>query len=299
MNTVLKALTLAAVIAGGAAAPASAQQKAWGFGIHTGWTDNGRLAETDLQDRHLKLDNGWNVGGDLEWWFGSRRVGFRLEGTYMKQPFIIDREPDPANPTNPAVPADEEQEVLQGYTGVNTLFADGDLMIRLLPTTVDRRFAPFINIGTGLVHFDFDRSVDAPREFTPVDAYIYGDSQTEWAVTGGVGFDLFMSESVALRLEAKDYWMTDSPILKLSDMERDHKGGHNSCIAPAWCSTSVARAWRSPASSRRRRPLRRPSRSSSRRLRRPPSASPCAWWTRTAVCASSTRPATSRPARST
>jgi hypothetical protein len=78
-----------------------------------------------------------------------------------------------------------------------------------------------------MVHFDFDRSIDAPREFQPVDAYIYGDSQTEWAVTGGVGFDLFMSESVALRLEAKDYWMTDSPILKLSDMERDHKGGHN------------------------------------------------------------------------
>ena len=228
MKTLLKTAGGAALAAALLAAPAEAQQKAWGFGIHTGWTDNGRLAETDLQDRHLKLDNGWHVGGDLEWWFGSRRWGFRTEGTWMKQPFIIDREPDAANPTNPEVPEDEEQEVLQGFTGVNTIFADANLMLRLLEPTVDRRFAPFLSLGTGFIRWDYDSDRENdPREFEPVDAYIYGDSQTEWAVTGGIGADFFLSESVALRLEAKDYWHTDSPILKLSDMDRDHKGGHN------------------------------------------------------------------------
>jgi hypothetical protein len=118
--------------------------------------------------------------------------------------------------------------VLQGFTGVNTVFADANLMLRLLPTTPDRRFAPFINVGTGFVRWDYDSDRENdPRAYEPVDAYIYGDSQTEWAVTGGIGADFFFSESVALRLEAKDYWHTDSPILKLSDMERDHKGGHN------------------------------------------------------------------------
>ena len=227
MKTVLKGLTMAALVAV-VATPAAAQQKSWGFGIHTGWTDNGRLAESTVQDRHLKLDNGWNLGGDLEWWFGSRRIGLRTEATWMKQPFILDREPDAANPTNPAIDPDEEQEVLQGFTGVNAIFADADLMIRLLPTTVDRKFAPFINLGTGFVRWDYDSDRENdPRSFEPADAYIYGDNQSEWAVTGGIGADLFFSPSVALRLEAKDYWHTDSPILKLSDMERDHKGGHN------------------------------------------------------------------------
>jgi hypothetical protein len=221
MKTVLKSLTMAALIAA-VATPAQAQQKSWGFGLFGSWVSPGSLAEAEPSDNDLKLDEGWSGGASLEKWFGSRRMGLRFEGNYMKQPFVLTRGENTVDDLD-----EDEEEILDRFTGVNTWFADANLMLRLLPASVDRRFAPFLSLGTGLIHWDTGRPETDDARLGRADAYIYGESQTEWALTGGIGADIFFSETVALRLEARDYWNSDSPYLVLSDMERDHEGGHN------------------------------------------------------------------------
>jgi hypothetical protein len=52
------------------------------------------------------------------------------------------------------------------------------------------------------------------------------DLSSELAIVPGAAIDYFLSPSVALRLEAKDYWTNDSPYVRLSTGE-DHDGGHN------------------------------------------------------------------------
>ena len=225
MKTVLKGLTMAALIAA-VATPAQAQQKAWGFGLHGGWISTGSLAEAEPSDTDLKLDDGWMGGAGLEWWFGSRRVGMRVEGNYFKQPFVVYFGRTETSFLD--LFKEEDRPLMERLTGVETILADVDLMLRLFPTTVDRRFAPFVTVGTGLIHWDHDWPGPLEtRELEGANALVYGDSQTEWALTGGIGTDLFLTESVALRLEARDYWNSDSPYLVLDDQERDHQGGHN------------------------------------------------------------------------
>jgi opacity protein-like surface antigen len=224
MKTVLKGLTMAALVAA-VATPVEAQQKSWGFGLFGSWVSTGELAEAEPSDNDLKLDDDWSAGADLEWWFGARRVGLRFEGSYMQSGYVLTQgETDITDDDDILDP--EDQDVLQNLSEVETWFADANLMLRLFPTDADRRFAPFVSAGTGLIHWDHEGD-DVDVEFDPADAYIYGEDQTEWALTFGLGADIFFTESVALRLEAKDYWNSDSPYLKLSDMERDHEGGHN------------------------------------------------------------------------
>ena len=117
MKTVLKGLTMAALLAV-VATPAQAQQKSWGFGFVGSWISTGSLAEAEPSDNDLKLDDGWSGGGSLEKWFGSRRVGLRLEGNYFKQPFILTR--GETEITDNDVLDPEEQEVMRRFTGVNT-----------------------------------------------------------------------------------------------------------------------------------------------------------------------------------
>jgi opacity protein-like surface antigen len=236
MRDVLKGLTLAAVIVGASAAPAAAQQKAWGFGVHGSYLRPGELAEMEPSDDDLKLDNGWSIGGGLESWFGSRRVGLRLDGSWTKEGYVMTFGEHTIDAIDP-----DEREVMEGID-VNTFFADASLMLRLLRPAVDRRFAPFFTVGTGLVHwrnnidddydFDGDGDIDADNDvgdisFGPADAYLEAGNHSEWALTGGLGADIFFTESVALRLEAKDYWTSDSPWLRLSNMNDQHEGGHN------------------------------------------------------------------------
>jgi hypothetical protein len=239
MKQVLRSLTLAAVIAGALAAPAAAQQRAWGFGIHGSYLRPGQLAEAEPSDNDLKLDNGWSIGGGLEGWFGSRRWGLRLDGAYTNEPYVMTFGENDLNDGDDLLDPNE-QEVLNNLD-VTTWFADADLMLRLLRPEVDRRFAPFVSVGTGLVHWrhnlngdaDFDGDGDSDEDdvgdvtFAPADAFLESGNHTEWALTGGIGTDIFFNETVALRLEAKDYWTSDSPWLVLSDMDRDHEGGHN------------------------------------------------------------------------
>jgi hypothetical protein len=223
MKTVHKGLMAAGMLAAFIAAPAAAQQKAFGFGVHGAWFQSGQLAENGTTE--LALDNKAALGGGLEWWFGSsRRVGLRADMTHTDTPFQIefDNNADPDS--------DAAQDELDEFGTVDTWFANASLMIRLLGTSPERRFAPFISLGGGMVRWDTENDAVTDLRLEPVDAQIYHEAQSEGAVFGSIGTDIFFTPSVALRLEAKDYFNLDSPYLMLSTLgsDPDHHGGtHN------------------------------------------------------------------------
>ena len=222
MKTVHTGLLAAGLLAAIVAAPVGAQQKAFGLGVHGAWFQSGQLAENNGTE--LALDNKAAIGGGLEWWFGSRRVGLRADMTHTDTPFQIEFD----NNTDPDL--DPAQDELDQFGTVDTWFANAALMLRLLSPSVDRKFAPFISVGGGFVRWDTENDAVADLRLDAVDAQIYQEAQSEGAVFGSIGTDIFFTPSVALRLEAKDYWNLDSPYLMLSTLngDRDHHGGtHN------------------------------------------------------------------------
>ena len=221
MKTVLKSLTAAMFVAV-LATPAGAQQKAWGFGVYGSRLQSGTLAQSGVNE--LKLDNDLAIGGNLEWWFGGRRLGFRLDAAHTDQPFVYESE-------NPAVERDNSiRNELSQYGSTDSWFADADLMLRLLTPTVDRRFAPFISLGGGFVRWDTENDQVQDLRLDEADVQVYREAQSEGAIFGSIGTDIFFTPSVALRLEAKDYYNPSSPYLMLSTLNGDrdhHGGGHN------------------------------------------------------------------------
>jgi hypothetical protein len=109
-------------------------------------------------------------------------------------------------------------------------------MVRLLPVSLDRFFAPFISVGAGLVRWDQQGNATGDENLdlriNSADVQIYGNAQREFAVTGSVGSDFFLTHNLALRLEAKDYFNPRSPYIRLSELaatdgNRHQVGGHN------------------------------------------------------------------------
>jgi len=221
MKTVLKGLMAAGITAAFMASPAAAQQKAFGFGVHGAYFQSGYLAQNGATN--LDLDNRGAVGGGLEWWFGSRRVGLRADGTYTKSPLHLEFD-------NTSTTGDQAQASLDQFGKVGTWLANANLMIRLLSPTPERRFAPFVSVGGGLVRWDTNNDNVQDLRIPEADVQIYRDAQSEGAVFGSIGTDFLLTHSVALRLEAQDYYNPGSPYLMLStlDTSRDHhKGGNN------------------------------------------------------------------------
>ena len=236
MKTVLKGLTTAALLAAAMTAPASAQLKSWGFGVHGAYFHSGTLARMETgssttTETKLQMDNSGMWGANLEYWFPSGRWGLRGNFDYSKSPFIYEVSTD--NNTNLEINNDPDAVGI----GDNSIYAgDANIMLRLLTPTVDKRFAPFLSLGGGWM--TWDQATDGnPVDFrlAAVDAQIQGNSQSEPVVTGSIGTDIFFTDNVALRLEAKDYWNPASPYLKLSELgnsadaegSRHHDGTHN------------------------------------------------------------------------
>jgi hypothetical protein len=199
MKTVLKGLYAAAFLAA-VAVPAEAQMKSFGFGFHGSWLTSGALAEGEISDTDLKLDDGWTAGGGLEGWFGSNRWGLRLDAAYTSRPWAVSFD---INDEFDDLDEEEIKAELDAFGDVDTWFADADVMFRILTPQVDRSFAPFLSLGTGLIYWDHEgENLDLALPAT--NALILGEDQTEWALTGGLGADVFFNETVALRLEMKD-----------------------------------------------------------------------------------------------
>ena len=225
MNRTLKGLALSAALIGFAALPAQAQT-GWGsLGINAAWMNpahHARGAQTDMG-----FDETVGVGGDLDFWFGqSRRWGLGLTGSYSGW-----------NEWDTNFGGDFGNKVHYGMY-------DASLQFRLASVNDNTRVLPWLSIGAGAVTVNPEDNQDEPFpaqycdggiqntaegptcRFTPADVLLNTNSQTSLAAVGGLGLDFFMSPSVAVRIEGKDYWTKNSPYVRLSDgLKQD--GGHN------------------------------------------------------------------------
>jgi hypothetical protein len=185
----------------------------------------------DLDDvfEGVGLDDGLGIGAGLDFWFGGGRIwGLNLEGTW-KGWDGWDNELDDD--------IDFGQDVqLWQY--------DASLALRLTTPDANTKWLPWLSVGVGGITVNPEDDpllfptpfcaggVDADGDgiggcaFTSADVFLDTGSHTEVAFVPGIGMDFFLSSSVALRLEAKDYWTDDSPYLRLSDGTA-HDGGHN------------------------------------------------------------------------
>lgn len=225
MNENLKRFALSAALFTLAVVPAAAQT-GWGsLGIHSGWMNPAHHAEGP--EEALGFDETFDIGGSLDFWFGSsRRWGLGLSGSYSGW--------------------NEWDTDFGGDFGDKVHFGmyDASLQFRLTGVDNDTRVLPWLSLGVGGVTVNPE---DDPEEgfpsgfcnggvqstaegpicrFTPADVLLHTDSQTEIAAVGALGLDWFVTPAVAISLEAKDYWTGDSPYFRLSNGER-HDGGHN------------------------------------------------------------------------
>lgn len=230
MNRNLKRLSVVAALVAAAALPgeSSAQSQAgWGsLGLHTGWMNPAQHAVGPTEE--LGFDETMGIGGSLDFWFGnSRRWGLGLEGTWSNW-----GEWDPDG---------------RDDFGYRVQFAtyDASLQFRLATPTATTRWLPSLSLGIGGVTANPDDDPEIPFSaayctggmgtttegratcaYEPADVMLTTDLSSELAVVPGVALDFFLSPSVALRLEAKDYWTNDSPYVRLSN-GITHEGGHN------------------------------------------------------------------------
>jgi hypothetical protein len=222
MNRTVKRFTLSAALLALAVVPVQAQT-GWGaLGINASWMNpahHGRGAQTDIG-----FDETVGVGGNLDFWFGdSRRWGLGLQGSYSGW--------------------DEWDTDFGGDFGhpVRLGLYDASLQFRLASVDNDTRILPWISAGVGGVTTNPDNDPDSgfPTNlsicsngggstcaFVPGDVFLTTDAQTQLAAVGGVGIDYFFTPSVAMRLQAKDYWTDRSPYRSLSTGEFQD-GGHN------------------------------------------------------------------------
>jgi len=226
MKRILMGLTVSTALIAMLALPVQAQTGSWALGLHAGYMNPGDIAEGPQET--LNFDETIGIGAGLDFWFGAaRRWGLALEGTWTNwNEWDTNFGGDFGHPT----------QMLQ---------YDAALQFRLATPSNDTRFLPFLSLGVGGVSVNPDDDLDSgfpaafcdggtgtsPEggqtcDFTPADVRLDTDSHNEFAIVGGIGTDIFLSPSVALHLEAKDYWTNDSPYQRLSSTEF-HDGGHN------------------------------------------------------------------------
>lgn len=212
MDRFIRCLAVTASAAFLIAVPAQAQTGSGSFGIHGAWANPGDHAEGPQES--VGFDETFGPGAELEFWFGdSKRVGLGLQGSWAGW-------------------NEWDTDLRGGDFGhpVDMYHYDASLQFRLTTPDLNTRFVPFLSIGGGgiTVNPDDEDAFDGSPtfDFPEADVRLDTETHTEWAVVGGLGADIFLNRSLALRLEAKDYWTPDSPYLRLSNGEA-HDGGHN------------------------------------------------------------------------
>lgn len=223
MNSILKGVALSAVAAAALAMPAQSQTGRFALGIHGGVMHPADQANGP--STHVGFDEEPAIGGSLNFWLGgSRRWGVLANGTYSKW-----------NRFESGISA------LNPFPDKGVSIGMGDLSLAFRPVTPSSssRLLPYLSLGVGALHlnphndtpFTSDLSIcanggGATCDFTPANIRLDQMRHTDWAGVAAIGTDFFLSPSVALRLEAKDYYTNEGAYRRLNT-GTFHTGDHN------------------------------------------------------------------------
>jgi hypothetical protein len=190
MNLLLRAAAVAALLLPLAIGPAQAQDYRSAFGLYGGGFGSSALNRGG-EPAHIYLKPTWIVGAQAETWLGTGRFGIRGNFGYAVPPF---RHGD----SGP-------------YGDVNTYLADLNLLARLVTPARDRVWAPFLNLGLGVVHYN-PGGDHTGLEMPQGGAVWENDPETMFAGVIGIGTDIITSPRIGFRLELADHIAFRSPL---------------------------------------------------------------------------------------
>lgn len=170
--SLVRAGIMVAVAACVGASPSQAQTHTWALGLTGGGSFHNDL--TPGLPAPTTFEPGWIVGLQADRWFGSGRVGLRLNTLWTQRQ--LDR---------------------TGYYNYNVFLGDVDVLVRPLPTN-SRGIAPFLVAGVGATHYG------GVAGTAPLGDGVYGDPVIRAHTLLGLGADATITRSVGVRLEVAD-----------------------------------------------------------------------------------------------
>ena len=223
MRTISRVVMTTALLVPMVAGPVSAQNYRWDVGINGGYSwYRGMLGsdETGLPDGSaaddVKFEAGWLTGAQIGYWL-TPRTGLRLNGTYTERPVVS---------ANMSL-LDPNERGDDFFNNVNLWSGSVDLLVRFRqPNTewMGRETLPYLALGLGGKWVnpagDYYTCTDAEegkswacQPFTPVEGtnggtvvgntFALGEQKVIMGLVG-LGADVRLSPSFALRLEAND-----------------------------------------------------------------------------------------------
>jgi hypothetical protein len=209
MNNMLKGVAVSALAAAVLAMPAQSQTGRFGLEVHGGFMRPADIANGP--GTFVGFAEPAAVGGSLNLWMGSsRRWGLLASGSWSGKNHF-------------------ETGLGNKFGEVTNAMADASLAMRLRTPTNDKRFLPYLSLGLGAVMvnphngqtFPTDLAVcsnggGSSCDYTPANIRLDQQHHTDWAGVGAVGTDFFFTPSVALRLEAKDYYTDEGAYRRLN-----------------------------------------------------------------------------------
>lgn len=143
------------------------------FGLAVGGSAHGDL--TPGIPATTRLEPGWVMGLQYEYWFGRGQIGVRANTLFTQR--MLD---DPV------------------WSDYNVFKADVDLMVRLLSPDSDRAVAPFAALGVGGTHYG------TVAGSAPIASGRYGENVVRAHILASLGLDITTTSSTGLRVEVGD-----------------------------------------------------------------------------------------------
>jgi hypothetical protein len=201
MKLLFRAAAVAALLVPLVVAQAQGQNYRTAFGLYGGGFGTTALNPGGEPER-IFLKPGWIAGAQFEGWLGQGRFGLRLNGAFTDRPF--------------------EHGDSEPYGNVNTYLVDLNALIRLARPAIDRVWAPFLNLGVGVVHYNpggDHTGVQMPQG----NAVWVNDPETMLAGVVGLGTDIFpgvrVGVPVGFRIEAANHIAFESPLHEIAQHE--------------------------------------------------------------------------------
>jgi hypothetical protein len=173
------------------AAPAAAQDFDGSVGYGGGgiWFSDFNAGGTGTA---LALDPGWVAVAHVDHWVDRGRFGGRVNAAFSRRPL----------------------DTAGDVRGIHTWIIGGDLLLRLLPASPNRSFAPFIGAGGGVASYGLGKGGSVILD--PERARYPGDTDRQLTVSGAFGIDIVPRFTIfgtpsGFRIEVIDHVALKSP----------------------------------------------------------------------------------------